>query len=222
MPRLLQIHASPRGKASHSRKAAESLVTGLQRVGAFETVTRDLASSPLPHPDRKFVEASLRTEDERDAGQRDALALSEALIVELEAADLIVIDTPMHNFTLPSTLKAWIDHVVRPNRTFRGSRSGKIGLLADRKIFLIIACGGPFSNGGSAQTDFLTPYLRYVLSIIGLRDLSTLRLENLNRGPSAVEQAQAQAASWIAEQVDAWTDGEAHAAAPGSAERGAR
>jgi FMN-dependent NADH-azoreductase len=182
---LLHILASPRGDSSDSRRIGETLISHLKNVADIVVITRDLARQPLPHPDRNFVEASLMTESERGDRQKDALALSETLIAELEIADLVVIDTPMHNFTVPSALKAWVDHVVRARRTFRGTPEGKIGLLRDRPVFLVVACGGSFSAGGAAQTDFLTPYLRYVLATIGLRDLSVLRLESLNRGTAA-------------------------------------
>ncbi|MDR3519085.1 MAG: NAD(P)H-dependent oxidoreductase [Azospirillaceae bacterium] len=201
MPILLHILASPRGETSHSRRIGRALVSHLKDV---VVVTRDLALQPLPHPDRDFVEASLMAESERGDRQKAALALSERLIAELEDADLIVIDTPMHNFTVPSVLKAWIDQVIRPHRTFRTSPEGKIGLLRNRPVFLVVCCGGSCADGGAAQSDFLTPYLRHALATIGLRDLSVLRLEGLNRGPAAVERADEQASAWIADQVRNW------------------
>jgi FMN-dependent NADH-azoreductase len=165
---------------------------------------RDLSRCPPPYPDRTFVEASLMAEAERGARELAALSYSETLIAELEAADLIVIDTPMHNFTVPSVLKSWVDHVVRPGRTFRVTPQGKAGLLRDRPVFVMIACGGPFSGSPAGQTDFLTPYLNYVLATVGLHDVATLRLENLRRGTAAIEQAEAHVAAWIMEQAANW------------------
>ena len=143
-------------------------------------------------------------EKERGARELAALTYSETLIAELEAADLIVIDTPMHNFIMPSVLKTWVDYVVRPGRTFRSTPKGKAGLLSDRPVFVIIACGGPFSAPSAGQTDFLTPYLHYVLATVGLHDVSTLRLENLCRGTAAIERAEAQVAAWIIDQAANW------------------
>jgi FMN-dependent NADH-azoreductase len=105
----------------------------------------------------------------------------------------------MHNFTVPAVLKAWLDHVLLPGRTFRSTGHGKVGLLADRPAFLIVACGGPGADDGEGQRDFLIPYFRYAMATIGLRNLSTLRLDRLRRGEIAVEHAYAKAATWIEE-----------------------
>jgi FMN-dependent NADH-azoreductase len=148
---LLHISASPLGSVSASRRFGNLLVENIQRVCATRVVERDLATSPPPYPDRAFVSVSLKPLAEPDGDDRSVLALSEALIEELSDADLIVIDTPMHNFTVPASLKAWIDHVVRPNRTFRGSSAGKLGLLQGRPAFLVVACGGPVSDSTAGQ-----------------------------------------------------------------------
>ena len=108
----------------------------------MRVMERDLYQHRPAHPNHAFVVASLMAEAERGDHEVEALASSERLIGELETADLIVIDTPMHNFTVPSVLKTWIDHVVRPNRTFRSTPEGKVGLLRDRPVFLVVTCGG--------------------------------------------------------------------------------
>lgn len=201
MPRLLHVTASPRGPASFSRRVAAELVAALcQADPALAVIERDLAAAPLPHPDAAFTKASLMPEAERDAADHAALALSERLIAELEAADALLVATPMHNFTVPSALKAWLDYVVRPRRTFGFSPAGKVGLLRDRPVFVAVACGGRFGDGPGAQVDFLEPYLRYVLGVIGLHDLRLLRLEEMNRDLGKVERALAAARGWIAEQ----------------------
>ncbi|EQD64492.1 Flavodoxin, partial [mine drainage metagenome] len=115
MKTLLHVSASPRHAASHSRKAAAAAIAELQdHRPALQVIERDLGLEPLPHPDAAFVQASLLPDAQRDAAQRAVLRLSDRLIAELSSADAIVLSTPMHNFTLPSVLKAWIDHVVRP------------------------------------------------------------------------------------------------------------
>ena len=197
---LLYVSASPRGAASHSRRIGQALIGQLRKAADLRVIERDLSSQPLLHPDRAFVEASLMAPAGRDARQTEALGLPETLIAELKAADLVVIATPMHNFTVPSVLKAWIDHVVRPGRTFRSTPSSKVGSVRDRPIFVVAACG-PIADAAAGQEDFLTPYLRYVLGIVGLNNLSTLRLDSLNRGEAAMERAEASAASWILEKA---------------------
>jgi FMN-dependent NADH-azoreductase len=141
-------------------------------------------------------------EKERGTHELAALTYSETLIAELETADLIVTDTPMHNFIVPATLKTWVDYVVRPGRTFRNTPKGKMGLLSDRPVFVVIACGGPFSDPSARH--FLTPYLHYVLATMALHDVSTLPLENLRRGAAAIDLAEAQAAAWIIDQAASW------------------
>jgi FMN-dependent NADH-azoreductase len=207
MTRLLHVSVSARGAASHSRRVAGDLIAALRRAGRdIAVVERDLAAEPLPHPDAPFVAANLTPPDARDDAARQALALSETLIGELEAADTILLSTPMHNFTVPSALKAWLDHVVRPGRTFRITPAGKVGLLERRPVLAIVACGGRFEGsllGGvpGAQEDFLSDYLRYVLGIVGLADVDVLRLEALNRGPEKVEAGMEAARRWIERQV---------------------
>jgi FMN-dependent NADH-azoreductase len=203
MPTLLHIRVSSREEASHSRRAGAGLLARiLAQVPEVRVVLRDLGNAPPPHPDRPFVTASLMLDDARGPAEREALAYSEELIAELEAARLVVIDSPMHNFTVPSALKAWIDHVVRPRRTFRSTPQGKVGLLADRLVLAVVACGGTFAEGPAQQQDFFSPYLRYVLGSIGIRSIDILRLDNMSRGPEPVAQANALAEAWIRERVE--------------------
>jgi FMN-dependent NADH-azoreductase len=108
------------------------------------------------------------------------------LVGELERADIVVIGTPMHNLTVPSSLKAWLDHVVRARRTFTTTNHGKVGTLHDRPVYVAIASGGRFSGERTRQPDFLTPYLRTILAMIGLHDLSFFSVEGTGAGPDAV------------------------------------
>ena len=87
------------------------------------------------------------------------MSQSEELIHELENSDCVVIGTPMHNFTVPSALKAWIDHIVRVRRTFHVTREGKVGMLRDRPVFVAVSSGGRYSGEHAHQPDFLTSYL---------------------------------------------------------------
>jgi FMN-dependent NADH-azoreductase len=118
---------------------------------------------------------------------------SEELIQELESSDFVVIGTPMHNFTVPSALKAWIDHVVRARRTFNVTKEGKVGRLRDRPVFVAVSSGGRFSGERARQPDFLTPYLKAVLGTIGLHDLTFFSVQGTGSGPVAVAAARAKA-----------------------------
>jgi FMN-dependent NADH-azoreductase len=200
MVRVLHVAASPRGAASISRRVAGDLIDALSRDDPTPSlVERDLAAEPPPHPDAAFAAASLMVETERGDAERRALKRSDGLIAELEASDVVVVSTPMHNFAASSALKAWIDYVVRPGRTFRVTPTGKVGLLIDRPILAIVACGGRFDDGGSdlPQIDHLGPYLRTVFATVGLTDFRLLRLERLRRGPEAVDRGLAAAGAWI-------------------------
>ena len=200
MTRVLHVAASARGAASISRRVAGALIAALSHGDpTLSLVERDLAAEPPPHPDATFAAATLMVEAERGDAERRALERSEGLIAELEASDIVVVSTPMHNFAAPSALKAWIDFVVRPGRTFRVTPTGKVGLLIDRPIFAIVACGGRFDDGGPGlpQVDHLGPYPRTVFATVGLTDFELLRLEQLRRGPEAAARSLAAAQGWI-------------------------
>ena len=197
--KLLHISASPRGAQSQSRRIGAQFVERLQQQGDLTVIRRDLGAEPPLPLSAAFMNASLARDELRDEADRAALVYSETLLAELIAAALIVIDTPMHNFTLPAALKAWIDYVVRPNRSFGFSPRGKVPLLKDRPVRIIAACGGRFT-GPHPQQDFLTPYLRYVLGVIGFSDLDFLLLEQMMQ-PEGQAAAVDLAEDWITRQM---------------------
>lgn len=173
---ILHIDCSPR-PASHSRDLSAGLVARLLADRSDASVTRrDLGSAPVRNVEEPYATA-LSAPAMLASASAEALDLSERLIVEVEAADIIVIGTPMHNFTVPSTLKSWIDQIVRVGRTFAPVPDGKRGLLRDRPVFVTIASGGFFGGESANQPDFLTPYLTAVLGCIGLHQLHFLPLQ---------------------------------------------
>lgn len=186
MTNVLYLTCSPRGGASFSRRMGDELVAGIG--GAV--LTRDLADDPPPLVDAGFSAAILAPPADDIP---PALAVSEALIREVEAADVLVIATPMNNFGVPAVLKAWVDQIVRINRTFRSTPQGKVGLLRDRPAWLVVAAGGwftrPSPTGTPPQPDFLTGYIRVVLETIGIRSLHVIVLEGVTRGPDIAAQA---------------------------------
>lgn len=197
MATLLHLNVSPRGDRSTSRRAGEIVRAQLSaQHGPLVVIERDLAANPLPPIGAAFTDANLAVAAKREAADPSALALSEALIAELEAADIVLITTPMHNFTLPASLKTWIDLVVRPERTFAGTPQGKQGLLRDRAVLAVVSCGGRFSDDADSQKDFFTPYLKYVLGTIGLARVEVMRLESMTRGPDHVARAYDNLRAW--------------------------
>lgn len=126
-----------------------------------------------------------------DVSREGSVSVSDELIRELENSDVLIIRTPMHNFTVPSTLKVWIDHIARVRRTFNVSPEGKTGMLRDRPVFIAVSSGGRFSGERARQPDFLTPYLTAVLGMIGLHDLTFFSIQGAAFGPEAVAEARA-------------------------------
>lgn len=175
---ILHIDCSPRLE-SHSRKLSAGIVEKLISIlpGA-QVHRRDLGFEPIPHTESEYAEVLSTPVTLAAAGRTaDALRLAEELIQEVEAADVIVIGTPMNNFTVPSVLKAWIDQILRVGRTMKSTPAGKVGLLQDRPVFVGIASGGVFTGERANQSDFLTPYLSAVLACIGVTTVHYLPLQ---------------------------------------------
>jgi FMN-dependent NADH-azoreductase len=181
MKQILMIETSPRGKNSASRSVTDALAARLADIyPSANIIRRDLAAEPLPHLDDTTLRA-ISTKDLAEAERlRVAARQSDQLTNELLKSDLLVIATPMWNFGIPSALKAWIDLVVRPGRTFRYLDGGALGLAKDKKAILVLASGGVFTEGPWRAWDFVEPYLRQVLSFIGIEDVRTVRIEGMN------------------------------------------
>lgn len=173
---ILHIDCSPRPE-SHSRALSAAIVKNILEIAPDASIhRRDFAASPLPHASPDYA-TTLSSPGTLAAPLKGALELSEALIQEVEAADVIVIGTPMNNLTVPSVLKAWIDQILRAGRTFISTPAGKVGVLRDRPVFIGIASGGVFTGDRANQPDFLTPYLSVVLGSIGLKSLQFLSVQ---------------------------------------------
>ena len=194
MRAILYLTCSPEGRKAFSRLVGDELLARLVEAnpGAL-VIHRDLATNPPPVPDAAFSAAVLDAAPDNDP----AFAASEILLGELERCDALVIATPMHNYSVPVVLKAWIDQVVRIRRSFRSTAAGKVGMLRERPVFVVVASGGwftgPSPSGTPAQPDFLTPYLRAALGTIGLNDLAFITLEGVARGAEPAERALASA-----------------------------
>lgn len=190
MTRILYILTSVMGEGSKSRDVANTLVESLKsdHPGAVVTV-RDLAAEPVPHLSATTLGAFFAPAESHSPAQAEAAALSDTLIGELEAADFVVIATPMYNFSIPSTLKSWIDHIARAGRTFRYTENGPEGLLASKPVFIVESRGGIYSEGPAQAMDFQEPYLRTVFGFLGIEDVSVVRAEGLAISPESAEQS---------------------------------
>jgi FMN-dependent NADH-azoreductase len=201
---ILHVSCSPRGQTSESHRLAQKIVGFLQdKAGPTAIlINRVIGGGAISHIDENYA---LAQQSSADPPQKGSISRSEELICELESSDFVVIGTPMHNFTVPSGLKAWIDHVARVRRTFNVSRDGKIGLLHDRPVFVAVSSGGRFSGERARQPDFLTPYLKAILGMIGLRDLTFFSVEGTASGPDAVAEARTRADRALQEHFSAFS-----------------
>jgi FMN-dependent NADH-azoreductase len=187
MANLLFVASSLFGDASQSRLIASELIDRWRQFHPRTTVVeRELTADGIPHLSLAAFTAAIKAADARSAAERKEAALADALIAEVEAADIIVLAVPMYNFSLPSTLKAWIDHITRAGRTFRYGAAGPEGLLKGRKVFIVTARGGIYSGDSPASgLDFQEPYLRAILGFLGLDDVTFIHVEGLKISPEA-------------------------------------
>lgn len=178
---ILHIISSPRGESSNSIQLSNDIVKKLQVANPDnQLAVRDLTNHPFPHLEEAQLAAFFTPEDSRTAAHKTAIAHSDEAVKELFDADYIVIGVPFYNFSIPSTLKAWIDHIARAGVTFRYSEKGPEGLVKGKKVYLAIATGAIYSEGPYKAFDFAEPYLRAVLGFIGITDIITYRAEGLS------------------------------------------
>lgn len=198
MTTILRIQSGGDLRASATRLIGQEIIDGLgARHGGATIITRDLVANPLPHIGPEFV----RTMFTEDAAP--TLALSEELIDELLRSDVLVLESPMYNFSIPSVLKAWFDHVVRARKTFRITDGGMVGLLESKKGILVLGSGAIYSEGPFKVMDFQEPYLRAMLGFIGMTDLESVRVEGLNMGPTAAADGMAKARARVSQLLSA-------------------
>jgi FMN-dependent NADH-azoreductase len=192
MTTALIVSSSANGAASVSGTLATTLVERLRESDpSIHVISRDVGHEPLPHLTADTV-AAIKGEPVTEA-ELAARALSDSLVEELAAADILVIASPMYNFGMSSTLKAWFDHVLRAGLTFRYSEAGPEGLMTGKKAVVIESRAGFYSEGPAAVMDGQEPHIRTLLGFIGITDVTFVRAEKLAFGPEAAEAAIAEA-----------------------------
>ncbi|AXS39728.1 NAD(P)H-dependent oxidoreductase [Breoghania sp. L-A4] len=191
MTNVLVLNSSVSGDTSVSRELVNDAITRLSGASADVTL-RDLGAEPVPHLSQDAV-AAIRGGVTANAAQEDALALSDALVAELLAADTLVIGAPMYNFGIPSQLKAWFDYVLRPGIAFQYSEAGPKGLLTGKRAVVIETRGGLYSEGPAMAMDSQEPHLRNMLGFMGISDVTFVRAEKLAFGDDAKAAALASA-----------------------------
>src|SRR6266566_694820 len=196
MKTLLQINTSIFSNAGESSRLADEFVANwrARHLGAIVT-TRDLARDPVPHLTAERFQAFLAKPDERNAQQQAVVDYSDALIVELKRADVIVLGLPMYNFGVSSTLKAYFDHVARAGITFRYTEKGAVGMLTGKKAYVFATRGGLYA--GTAR-DTQTNHVRDFLRLLGIEDVEFVYAEGLAIGPEQKQAGLTQAKNTIA------------------------
>jgi FMN-dependent NADH-azoreductase len=179
---ILHINASARVDGSVTRDISAQLVQQLQHQHGASIVTRDVATG-VEFIDEKWIGANFTDPAERNREQKTILAVSDELVEELQQASHIVIAAPIYNFSVPATLKAWIDQVARARVTFRYTENGPEGLLKGKKAYLVVASGGvPLGS----EVDYASTYLRHVLGFLGIEDVTLVNANELGQAANEV------------------------------------
>jgi FMN-dependent NADH-azoreductase len=192
---ILQINSSARANGSESTRMNDKLVAGLVAKHAGATVVRrDLASDPHPVIDEATLGALFTPADQRSPEQAARVAQDDALIAEVQAADVVVIGAPMYNFGMPIQLKAWFDAIARAGVTFRYTESGPEGLLKNKKVFVATSRGGIYPEDADPQV----PHIRMLLNFLGMADATFVYSNAQAMGPDAATKGQAEADAVVA------------------------
>ncbi len=194
MANLLVVNSSPLTAGSNTRGLSELFVQQWSGVNPEGNVTyRDVGLNPPDHIDAVMINAFYTAPDDLTDEQKRLIAASEQMITELEQADVVVIGSPMHNFSITSGLKTWIDHVARRGRTFTYTENGPKGLLGGKKVYVISARGGSYAPGSPAESmNHQDTYLSTVLGFIGLTDVTTINAEAVASSDEGVLAAKAE------------------------------
>ena len=184
--KVLRIDSSARREDSVSRALGDEVLWRLAaRHADLQVQTLDLAGG-MPHIDGDWIGANVTPAARRSSKQHERLAASDAAVAALRDADTVVLTAPVYNFSVPSVLKAWIDHVCRAGLTFRYTENGPQGLLADRPVYLVMASGGvPLGS----PVDFASGYLRQVFRFIGIEDVRLIGAERVDVDADAARQS---------------------------------
>jgi FMN-dependent NADH-azoreductase len=178
MKKILHIISSPRGDASFSIKLGNAIVDKIQSAYPGSTVNEsNLVKEQFPHLEEAHITSFFTPVESRTPENDAAIKHSDEAIKDIKDADIIVIGAPLYNFSIHSTLKAWIDHIARAGITFVYDKNGPQGLIKGKKLYIAISSGGIYSEGPMKTYDFIEPYLRAVLGFMGMTDISVFRVE---------------------------------------------
>ena len=205
MAHILHIDSSPRGDRSHSRKLSHEFITAWKTAHPEDTLSyRDIGHNPVPHVDEPWIAAAYSPPEAHTPELSQALKISDELVDEFIAADRYVFGVPMYNFSVPSTFKAYIDQIVRVNRTFAVNEQGYQGLVKGKKMLVITASGGTYREGTpAAGYNFQEPFLRAIFGLVGVTDITFIHADNLSSDDVA-EQSISEARAALESAVGSW------------------
>lgn len=198
--KLLHLDSSALGEASVSRQLTAALAAAwLKAIPGLSVTYRDLAEAPPDHLTGELIQVvKFRKLDGLNERQKQELALTDALVEEFLAADLVIIGAPMYNFTVPTQLKSWIDRIAQAGKTFRYTEKGPVGLAGGKKVVIASSRGSIFSTSEVMRAlDHQETYLRTVLGFFGITDITVIRAEGVGLGPESRDQALANALEQI-------------------------
>jgi len=176
--KILHIISSPKGEQSFSNRLGNAVIAKIQEENPGSTVeVNDLTKNPYPHLEEATLAAFYTPATAHTAENKAAIKNSDAAIAQIMDADVLVIDAPMWNFSIPSVLKAWIDHIARAGVTFKYGDAGPEGLVKNKMVYVAMASGAVYSTGPMAALDFSSPYLKGILGFLGMTDLKVFRVE---------------------------------------------
>ena len=205
MAHILHIDSSPRGDRSHSRKLSHEFITAWKTAHPEDTLSyRDVGHNPVPHVDEPWIAAAYSPPEAHTPELSQALKISDELVDEFIAADRYVFGVPMYNFSVPSTFKAYIDQIVRVNRTFAVNEQGYQGLVNGKKMLVITSSGGSYREGTpAAGYDFQEPFLRAIFGLVGVTDITFIHADNLS-SDDAAEKSISEARAALQSAVGSW------------------
>jgi len=180
MKRILHLNSSIQGSQSYSAKLGNAIVQQVQEKYPGSTLEEvDLVKLEVPHLNPDTLRTFFTPEEQLTEDEKNSIRYSNEAVAQLFAADIIVIGAPLYNFTIHTSLKAWIDHITRAGKTFGYGNNGPIGMVTGKKVYVAMSSGGIFSEGPNKQNDFVAPYLKAFLGFLGMSDLTVIRAEGL-------------------------------------------
>jgi FMN-dependent NADH-azoreductase len=201
--KLLNIQSSANLQSSNTREVSQALIAELKKKHpGLEIMNRDVAQQAVAQISPLCLGAMFTPAEQRTSDQKNAVQLSDQLTTEFMGADLIVIGSPMYNFSVPSSLKAWIDAIVRAGITFKYTEKGPVGLVSDQKtVVLVTSSGGTYEGTPYAAMEMNDKYLRGILGFLGIKKFHSIKVESTAMGPDAHQKSKTTALEQMAKIV---------------------